>query len=155
MSISSDSLERSPPRQTEESGRPRTFQYEVLESRDTFRLLRLHAGKGDRINCSLHHYLLGSNGCPSYRAVSYTWGSDTARFDIHLTGGSSLKVRKNLRDALRVFRERKDDCWLWIDAICSKLKDRSAVSAVQLSLTYFVSLQSIKARTTNGTTKSG
>jgi len=29
-----------------------------------------------------------------------------------------IKVRENLRNALRSVRDEKSDCWLWIDAIC-------------------------------------
>ena len=94
------------------------FQYQILESQNTFRLLKLHAGHGDRIDCSLHHYTLGSGTCPSYRAVSYTWGDDAARFKIHLSRNSIINVRENLRNALRSVRDNESDCWLWIDAIC-------------------------------------
>jgi hypothetical protein len=95
-----------------------TYRYQPLESQRRFRLLRLHRGQGDRIDCSLHHYTVGSETCPSYRAMSYTWGKDSARFKVHLPGGSYLKVRENLRNALRAVRDKQTDCWLWIDAIC-------------------------------------
>ncbi|KAK4550354.1 hypothetical protein LTR36_003321 [Oleoguttula mirabilis] len=94
------------------------FQYQALESQNTFRLLRLHAGQGDRIWTSLHHYIIGSETRPSYRAISYTWGQDVARYTIHLPGNSVIKVRENLSNALRSIRDRECDCWLWIDAIC-------------------------------------
>lgn len=94
------------------------FQYSPLSSQNTFRLLKLHAGRGDRIDCSIHHFLLGSGTRPTYRAISYTWGKDAARFDIHLPGDAVIKVRDNLRNALRSVRDQKSDCWLWIDAIC-------------------------------------
>ena len=94
------------------------FQYQSLESQNTFRLLRLHAGQGERITCSLRHYTLGAATCPPYRAVSYTWGQDAARFNIHLPGDAVIKVRENLRNALRSLRDWESDCWLWIDAIC-------------------------------------
>lgn len=94
------------------------FQYQALESQHTFRLLRLHAGQGDRITCSLHHYGLGSATCPSYRAISYTWGKDPARYNIYLAGNTVIKVRGNLRNALHSIRDNDSDCWLWIDAVC-------------------------------------
>lgn len=94
------------------------FRYQVLESPTTFRLLRLHAGQGDRITGSLHHHVLRSADCPAYRAVSYTWGRDTAGGCLHLPGDSVIRVRKNLRNALRSVRDKESDCWLWIDAIC-------------------------------------
>ncbi len=96
------------------------FQYHALETQSTFRLLRLHGGHGDRIVCSLVHHTLGSATCPSYRAVSYTWGRDTASYTIHMPGPSIVRIRENLRNALRSIRDERSDCWLWIDAICIK-----------------------------------
>lgn len=95
------------------------FQYQGLESLTTFRLLRLHAGQGERIECSLQHFDLGSETCPSYTAISYTWGRDKARFKIHI-GDTAINIRENLRNALRSIRDKKTGCWLWIDAICIK-----------------------------------
>lgn len=95
-----------------------TFQYDDLESQNTFRLLRLHAGKGAEIRCSLHHHTLGSDTCPPYRAISYTWGQDTAQFKIYMPGDTMIMVRRNLKNALHSIRDMGSDHLLWIDAIC-------------------------------------
>ena len=118
MSIPLNPLNRPQSRQAPHQHQADLFQYQGLESPNTFRLSRLHAGQGDRITCSLHHYTLGSRTCPSYRAISYTWGEGAARSKIHLPGDSVIMVRDNLRDALRCVRDKESDCWLWIDAIC-------------------------------------
>lgn len=97
---------------------PTSFRYQALPSRDTFRLLRVYAGQGDRIACSLHHYTLGSETCPTYRAISYTWGEAIASHNLHLSDDTVIKVRKNLKNALRSVRDKESDCWLWIDAVC-------------------------------------
>ncbi|KAK5126477.1 hypothetical protein LTR85_010713 [Meristemomyces frigidus] len=95
------------------------FRYEALESPSTFRLLKLQpGGQGDKITASLHHYVLEPESCPPYRAISYTWGRDTARHSIHLPGDAVIKVRKNLRNALLSVRDKEAECLLWIDAIC-------------------------------------
>ncbi|KAK0826789.1 hypothetical protein LTR73_006123 [Friedmanniomyces endolithicus] len=35
-----------------------------------------------------------------------------------MPGPSIIKIRENLRNALRSIRDERSDCWLWIDAIC-------------------------------------
>ncbi|KAK1822633.1 hypothetical protein LTR12_002980 [Friedmanniomyces endolithicus] len=37
-----------------------------------------------------------------------------------MPGPSIIKIRENLRNALRSIRDERSDCWLWIDAICIK-----------------------------------
>ena len=114
MSIPLEAMDHPQPQRSQTA----LFQYRALESHNTFRLLRLLAGQGDRITCSLHHHILGSRTCPAYRAISYTWGKDAAHFTIHLPGQTVIKVRENLRNALRSLRDKEGDCWLWVDAIC-------------------------------------
>ncbi|KAF7187891.1 hypothetical protein HII31_10791 [Pseudocercospora fuligena] len=97
-------------------GRP--FQYENLESQTTFRLLNLRPGEGEKLECSLHHFTLGSDACPPYRAISYTWDKEPARHKLQMPGDSVIWIRKNLASALKAMRDKDNDCWLWIDAIC-------------------------------------
>ena len=91
--------------------------YRALESPNTFRLLKLHSSEGDKVNCTLEHHTLGSTDYP-YRALSYTWDQDEPRHSVFLSDGSIIKVRKNLWNALKFLRDKKSDCYLWIDAIC-------------------------------------
>ncbi len=122
LSLSDDNNRRMavPPESVPLQEQAVNFQYHALETQSTFRLLRLHGGRGDRIVCSLVHQTLGSTTCPLYRAVSYTWGRDTASYTIHMPGPSIIKIRENLKNALRSIRDERSDCWLWIDAICIK-----------------------------------
>ncbi|KAK6432120.1 hypothetical protein LTR95_011709 [Oleoguttula sp. CCFEE 5521] len=109
------------------------YQYQNLTSQNEFRLLQLLPGSGDRIDCELHHYFLGSDRCPQYRAVSYTWGNDAARQTLHLPGNVVIRVRKNLKTALRSIRDPVSPCWLWIDAICiNQISDREKGHQVRL-----------------------
>ncbi|KAK4502890.1 hypothetical protein PRZ48_006316 [Zasmidium cellare] len=97
------------------------FPYKALEKPNTFRLLRVEGSQGSDIHCSLRHYILGSQDCPAYRAVSYTWGQDAPKHEIHMRDGHIFKVRRNLKNLLRHVRDKdagSSGCWLWIDAIC-------------------------------------
>lgn len=94
------------------------FQYQGLIHDDGIRLLKLHARRGDGIECSLEHHRLGSRHCPPYRALSYTWDNGDARFDLRMPRNSVLKVRKTLWDALDSLRDAVSDCWIWCDAVC-------------------------------------
>jgi hypothetical protein len=60
------------------------YQYSPLETEDSFRLLRLSGGRQDsELVGSLHHFILDSDECPLYRAISYTWDEDTAEDGLH------------------------------------------------------------------------
>nr|OQO27386.1 hypothetical protein B0A51_05278 [Rachicladosporium sp. CCFEE 5018] len=110
-----------------------TYQYQNLTSQNEFRLLKLLPGVGDRLDCELHHYILGTDRCPQYRAISYTWGDDAARQAVHLPGNVVIRVRKNLKQALRSIRDPASSCWLWIDAICiNQTSDREKGHQVRL-----------------------
>lgn len=95
----------------------RGFEYQSL-SQHEFRLLRLHRGTGERVVCSIEHYDLDPDSCPSYNAVSYTWGNGAERCEIYLDDGCVMKIRANLRNALQSMRNEVTDTLLWIDAIC-------------------------------------
>ncbi|OQO11897.1 hypothetical protein B0A48_03624 [Cryoendolithus antarcticus] len=110
-----------------------SYQYQNLTSQNEFRLLKLLPGNRERLDCELHHYTLGSGRCPQYRAVSYTWGNDPARQSLHLSGNVMIRVRKNLKAALRSIRDPISPCWLWIDAICiNQTSDREKGHQVRL-----------------------
>jgi hypothetical protein len=55
---------------------------------------------GDRSNIhrTFHHIQLSK--CPSYIALSYTWGDKKDFRAIKLSNGKTITVRKNLRDFL-------------------------------------------------------
>ncbi|KAM0429255.1 hypothetical protein ACHAPT_006469 [Fusarium lateritium] len=84
------------------------------------RLLELHpGGGGDSVSSSFRHVELSS--CPSYTALSYTWGpiEEVATRSINVDGRGRIPVRDNLWLFLRlqssVITEPK---LLWVDAIC-------------------------------------
>jgi len=54
---------------------------------------------------------------PKYEALLYTWGSSlpVERIEIDST---PVDTRRNLYDALRCLRDRKEERTLWIDTIC-------------------------------------
>lgn len=93
-------------------------QYQPLETESTFRLLRLNGRSEGKLAGSLHHFTLGSQTCPQYRALSYTWGKDEAVYELHMPHGRVIKIRENLRTALLALRDASSSCWLWIDAVC-------------------------------------
>ncbi|KAH6665380.1 heterokaryon incompatibility protein-domain-containing protein [Halenospora varia] len=79
------------------------------------------------LTCSLKEVPLSSK--PDYRALSYTWGSNTFTHTLHISPTSSiLHITHNLYDALVNFRDHpfdekneggeKEGVKLWVDAIC-------------------------------------
>ncbi|KAK5736563.1 hypothetical protein LTR17_007382 [Elasticomyces elasticus] len=116
-------------------GRPLPQLYDNL-SAGQFRLLRLFATeKDDAIRCCLQTFTAGSPDCPSYRAVSYTWGpkSSTIKPISISSQGNPLHEEptderrslhsQNLFDLLNQLRSEQSDCWLWIDALCINQDD--------------------------------
>ncbi len=96
------------------------FHQNPLSSKDDFRLLKLHAGQGERIECSLHHHTLRAGQCPPYHALSYTWGraEQPQRHVLHLPGQAIIGVRENLYNALFTLQDPDIHCWLWVDGPC-------------------------------------
>jgi hypothetical protein len=76
--------------------------------------------KGETPKCTLKHVTYGER--PKYEALSYTWGDETQRRDIHL-GGHTFSVTKNLYEALCCLRHASEPRQLWVDAICINQTD--------------------------------
>ncbi|RSL57249.1 hypothetical protein CEP51_014271 [Fusarium floridanum] len=84
----------------------------------TIRLLQLHGGTTDPIQCSMFEACLKDpDRSVDYEALSYVWGSNHTDEMIHVDG-QILYITKSLHSALRHLRHRKDDRILWADAIC-------------------------------------
>jgi hypothetical protein len=92
------------------------YQYSPLSDTDDSRLLHIQPGrKHDKIKCTLSPVSFASK--PAYKALSYTWGTDSNTHTIECNG-KLLPVRANLYSALQRFREKSQVCTIWVDAIC-------------------------------------
>jgi hypothetical protein len=92
------------------------YQYSPLRDTDDSRLLHIQPGrKHDKIKCTLS--LVSFVSKPAYKALSYAWGTNSKTHTIECDG-KFLPVTANLYSALQRFRERKQVCTIWVDAIC-------------------------------------
>ncbi|KAF4635065.1 hypothetical protein G7Y89_g3025 [Cudoniella acicularis] len=85
--------------------------------------------KNDPINCHLIHVSLDDK--PSYKALSYTWGKETACIPVTIDGKSAM-LTPNLDAALKRLRPKDKPLLIWVDFICidqSNLVERSAQAA--------------------------
>lgn len=91
--------------------------------RNEIRLVKLLPGQwSDKICCQLYHTPLANR--PSYKALSYAWGSPRATRPI-LVNGHQHSVTVNLECALRRLRRTDSDLILWVDALCINQKNDS------------------------------
>jgi hypothetical protein len=83
----------------------------------TIRLVELVEGaeSDTTIKCKFHCFPLAS--CPSYTALSYTWGNPYDMEAISIDN-NTFPVRKNLWSFLNQMHENKKWQFFWIDAIC-------------------------------------
>ncbi|OCT45078.1 hypothetical protein CLCR_05995 [Cladophialophora carrionii] len=88
------------------------------------RLIELLSAQSKDAAIQLKLATYSSNGyCPSYEAISYTWGEALDEEEIIMgeEGGQSsrkLRIRKNLYDCLKRLRQTTTSRYLWVDAIC-------------------------------------
>jgi hypothetical protein len=101
--------------------------YKPLKESDEIRLLRLHPRTPDWVlKCTIEHAKLSET--PKYEALSYMWGEEANRGSKNLhtvqIEGTSLRVKENLRAALRQLAPRENTSRLmWIDAVCINQED--------------------------------
>lgn len=89
---------------------------ELSQSHSCIRLLQILDGApGDPICCRIKSYSLQS--CPSYTALSYTWGPAEDSYEIFLNR-HAFRVRSNLYHFIYQTRSQKKWRYFWIDAIC-------------------------------------
>lgn len=93
------------------------FVYDRLPlSEDCIRLLQiLPQSHDEEIRCHIDQY--PASACPSYCAVSYTWGKADETQTIILND-RRFRVRQNLWWLLFHLRQAKEIRKLWIDAVC-------------------------------------
>ena len=122
-----------------------SFQYNVLPTARSIRLVRIHGSDrdSDDIYCTIETHPLDSH--PPYAALSYTWGSQKSKKIIHCNNDSVLLVTQNLWRALRRLKPQLgDDRTLWIDAICINQEDlRERSAQVQLMRDIFQSAERV------------
>ncbi len=114
----------------ESSKKPRLI-YEPLQGRRGIRLLTFKPRNtpDDRISTELKCFDLDSDSCPSYCALSYTWGSPLPSHSQEipppieheiLCNGHPFLVGDNLYSFMKIFGNQR---YYWIDAICINQKD--------------------------------
>jgi hypothetical protein len=87
------------------------------------RLLCIAAGKNtEKISATLRPVSVDSELCPSFTALSYTWGSMSKHAVIWIDS-KSFAITINLLAALRHLRSEHDDRWVWVDAVCINQSD--------------------------------
>jgi hypothetical protein len=106
---------------------PTVFTYDDLDpDSNQIRLLRILPPKqkpregrredSQEVRCEIFHANLDEH--PSYKALSYTWGDETAPdYPIYING-RHFEVRENLFHALHRFRSDGVALVIWTDAIC-------------------------------------
>lgn len=101
-----------------------TFPYQSLDnSKLEIRVFTLKPGRrSSPIECSLRHVMTDKGSHPSYKALSYTWGSPENLRTI-LLDGIRVQVRENLWQALYHLRSEDKSMKLWVDAICINQDD--------------------------------
>ncbi|KAL2063909.1 hypothetical protein VTL71DRAFT_4403 [Oculimacula yallundae] len=111
---------------------------------DELRLVSLLPGSSvSGIQCELVYTSFHTH--PEYEAVSYTWGDPSITEDIILDG-RPLTVTAGLARALHCFRQPKDKCLLWIDAICINQSDEEEKShQVQLMFDIYRNSKAVRA----------
>lgn len=88
--------------------------------------------QGSFPHCSLE--IFGAESCPSYRALSYTWGPSTERYNI-LVNNQKFYVRRNLNTFLQracSLRSARGH-YYWIDQIClDQANDKERIHQVEM-----------------------
>ncbi|KAG8530612.1 uncharacterized protein KY384_004650 [Bacidia gigantensis] len=97
------------------------YQSSTLQSRDSFRLLRLYPQTPSAdIKCSLKEVNIADKR--GYGAVSYVWGVPNLTRKIYC-GNAYIGVTEHIHALLRRVCNSSRDVYIWIDAICINQKD--------------------------------
>lgn len=91
------------------------FRYLPLDtSSQTIRLTRITCDEKCRLHGHIRHFRFGQH--PTYQALSYTWGVESATKTI-MMDGKRFAVRPNLYSFLQLYAIRYADQWLWVDQV--------------------------------------
>jgi hypothetical protein len=117
------------------------YQYSPLsQARREIRLLHLIPGKPfARIAVALETVVLKGLGNPYYEALSYTWGSakNPAEILVERSFRRTIKVTRNLYEALQHLRREDQTRTMWVDAVCinqTDLEERSQQVAIMTEI---------------------
>jgi len=116
---------------------PKTYQYQSLQPAE-IRLVKILPETMSKLRCEITHTSLQS--LPEYTAISvshchslatstnielakYAWGDgiDTTSLIVE---GAAIPVAVSLYDALRAVRRKKEDIFVWVDALCIDQQNR-------------------------------
>ncbi|EEU39837.1 uncharacterized protein NECHADRAFT_79724 [Fusarium vanettenii 77-13-4] len=102
-------------RTTEGSGSP--YSRLNLKARQ-IRLLELRPTKNPK-DLTLSFLCMELRNCPSYTALSYTWGDEEATRNISIEGGGAINIRENLWSFFSLQGSLiSGSTFFWIDAVC-------------------------------------
>ena len=94
------------------------FQHERLRLSDkSIRLVQIQGSSSTNDVISLRITQFAIHKRPPYTAISYTWGSAVDLKDVRING-RLFKVRANLWHLLKHLRNRGENRFLWVDALC-------------------------------------
>ncbi|CAL8574396.1 hypothetical protein XPA_000356 [Xanthoria parietina] len=109
------------------------YKYTPLDEKaGEIRLLTLLPGRFNAPICvTLETKVLSHANIPKYQALSYAWGSELDRLNIHVVAGrgvqgvksAALSVTRNLFEGLKHLRQTRRSTVLWIDQICVDQKN--------------------------------
>lgn len=100
-----------------------SYPYRRLEHGNSIRLLLITPASGERVIYTLLHAELGD---VPYKALSYEWGLPSDDDPDIIIDGHTVKIRKNLSEALKQISSvirYVGFLFLWIDAICINQSD--------------------------------
>ena len=97
-----------------------TYTYQALKPGE-MRLVHLVPGEStDHLQCIIVH--VSSISAPSYRALSYVWGTSVQPHEL-VTPDGVLPITPSLDKCLRRLRPRDQPLTLWVDAVCINQRD--------------------------------
>ena len=109
------------------------YKYTPLDEKaGEIRLMTLLPGPFNAPICvTLETKVLSHANTPKYQALSYAWGSELDRLNIHVVAGrgvqgvksAALSVTRNLYQGLKHLRQTRWSTVLWIDQICVDQKN--------------------------------
>lgn len=92
------------------------YHYRPLREDDEVRLLRIIRGSHQPWTYELEHHILSE--APPYNTLSYVWGQSSRAQLLALQDGSSLRMNRNLAEAIPFLSPICTTGYLWVDQLC-------------------------------------